>query len=278
MSYIRKVRKIVVRYRDMDTLIADHHQKKVREAAGRKKGWADVAGKRVVVIGVDPSLVGTALVVVVSGGGIEYSHGWTDVQSLQKRHPEQLSYFKIPDHAGMADRLARIALMTEWVTGMIDEWSSVSEYEVYVAIEGLAVSQRSNRASDLAELGGGIKQWLMRNTVPFRIYDPSTLKRAWTGHGDADKPMMMMACFRRFGVDYTQLEKAGDNFADATLLAQLLYHEVEIRAGRKDVKDLDGLLKTILRRATKKEPVSLLEQELISIRGVRAKDPIVGSP
>lgn len=233
---------------------------------------------RVIVAGIDPSLTGTALVIVASPGIVEYSHGWTDKKALQKRHPEQLSWYGLPEKAGHADRIARVGLMISWVLDIVEEYAVTDGYDVYAAIEGLAVSQRSNRASDLAELSGGIKHGLMRLNVPFRIYDPLTLKMAWTGQGGADKAAMVMQCFRRFRLDYTKLESAGDNFADATLLAQLLYHEVELRSGRMLLKDLDGQLRKIMRRTTKKEPLPLLKQPFVSPSGIAATDPIMGGP
>lgn len=239
----------------------------------------DPAGKKVIVVGVDPSLTGTAVVVIGGAGGIEWQHGWTKTKTLQRRHPDVLSFFALPDKPTMSDRLARINLMASWVVDAVAEWSRVEDYETYVAIEGLAVSQRSNRASDLAELSGIIKNRIVFGLkVPLRIYDPMTLKLAWTGKGTADKSMMIMSAFRRFKVDYTAMESAGDNFADALLLAQLLYHEVEVRAGRKDVKhDLDGQLRKVLQRKTKAEPITLLKRPLITEKEVKAQPPVLGT-
>lgn len=253
--------------------------RRIRKVVRLKKPVDPSEGKPI-IIGVDPSLQGSAVVVLGSiCGHIEWSHGWTVNRALQKRHVELLSYFKLPEKAGHADRLSRVRMMADWVLECIREWAFTPDYHVHVAMEGLAVSQRSNRASDLAELSGYVKQGMMQMDVPFRLYDPTTLKMAWTGQGKADKAAMVMQCFRRWKVDYTELEEAGDNFADATLLAQLLRHEVEIRAGRMNIrKDIDGQLRKILLRKTKDEPVPLISQPLISPSGIAAAPAVLGGP
>lgn len=234
-------------------------------------------GERTIVIGIDPSLTGTAVAVVADPGVVEWSHGWTDKKTLQRRHQNKLSFYKMGDKPSHADRVARIGLMSTWVLEVVKEYASTPDYKVYAAIEGLAFSQRSNRASDLAELSGVIKQGLMRLNVPFRIYDPLTLKAAWTGQGTADKSMMIMTCFRRFKIDYTQMESAGDNFADATLLAMLLFTEVELRDGRKDIKkDLDGYVRKAMLRKTKAEPVRLVDRPLICTDEVSPAQTVLG--
>lgn len=251
--------------------------RRVRRIARDQQRPCDPAAKKPIAIGIDPSLTGTA-VVVLGAGTIEWSHCWTTKQTLQRKHQNLLSFYKTPDHAGHADRVARVSLMADWVLNSIKDWVTTPDYEVYAAIEGLAMSQRSNRASDLAELSGAIKVGLFRLGVPFRIYDPLTLKLAWTGDGHAEKSLMIMTCYQRWRLDYTKLGSAGENFADATLLAHLLDLELGLRDGRKDwKKDLNATLRKVLQRKTKAEPVPLRTRPFIDAGAVAAKDPVLGS-
>lgn len=230
--------------------------------------------RRVVCIGIDPSLIGSGIAVVASPGVLEWAHGWTDKKGLQKKHPEHLTYFKLKDSSD-ANRLARIELVADWLLHCIGEWSN-DNYELYVAIEGYAMSRLSNRASDLHELGGTIKLALWEQRIPFRIYTPTELKAAWTGQGNADKSAMIMTCFRRFNVDYTLFESAGENLADATLLAHLLYQEVEVKAGRMQVKGCLASVRKALLKTTKAAPEALLTRPFCHQDIADIEEPVFG--
>lgn len=241
-----------------------------------RKTFPDI-GPRTVAIGIDPSLSGTALAVAVPPMDIEWVHGWTDKKATQRRNPVKLSHYKIADAGSHADRIARIDLVASWVAKVVQEYVSSPGYRVHVALEGLAYSKRSSRASDLAELSGVIKRDLFRRGIPFRIYDPMSVKAAWTGSGTADKAAMVMACFRRFGLDYTTLETAGDNFADATLLALLLLTELGVRDGSLDLeRDVDAKRARVLLRTTRAQPRPLIETPFVCADEVGSAAPILG--
>lgn len=178
-----------------------------------------------VFIGIDASLVGTAAAVVNTGGELYWVNGWTDSPVAQRTYPHWLSYYKAKDQSDV-ERLMRIRLMWLWVKQLLDYYGE----RATVALEGYAFSRGAHAASsDLHELGGWLKQEMLTQCIPFRIYPPSMLKKAWTGSGIADKAQMQMACYRLTGHDFTQVSGKGDGLADAVLLAKLLWWEHQLR-------------------------------------------------
>lgn len=80
------------------------------------------------------------------------------------------------------------------------------------------------------ESGGLLKMLLFNSGWKIRIYDPATLKQAWTGDGNAKKPAMIAAANAIFGQRFDEAGTAQDNIVDAFLLAKLLHLELQYRA------------------------------------------------
>jgi Holliday junction resolvasome RuvABC endonuclease subunit len=197
------------------------------------------------------------------GGKLHAFHGWTPVKKLQKQFPDTLCWFKSPSNTEQ-HKQNRLQVIADWVCGMVREyynaWPSV---HCYAAIEGYAFAIRSRGLSDLHELGGAIKRDLWMMEVPYRIYDPKSVKLAWTGYGSAEKEDMIAAAGDLFGVDLSIYGSAADNLADAMLLAALLDLELDLRAGEVPLKSLPERQRLVLLRATKAEPEALITRPLV---------------
>jgi Holliday junction resolvasome RuvABC endonuclease subunit len=163
------------------------------------------------------------------------------------------------------NRLIRVMDVATWLTDVMDRLLP----NVLVAMEGYAFSRAGIASSDLHELGGLIKYWLVANRVPFRIYQPTTVKMAWAGSGNADKAQMQMACFHDSGIDYTRITGVGDGLADSYLIAKLLWWEAGIKNGERKFSDAPETVQKVLKRKTKAEPEELLTRELLCYGGKR---------
>jgi Holliday junction resolvasome RuvABC endonuclease subunit len=225
-----------------------------------------------VCIGIDASLVGHSIAIIDQGGAVEWVNGWTDKPATQKRHPEHLSYFKADEASDDHSRLHRIHFLFEWTKAVINDWREGCD--VHVAIEGYAFSGKGVRASDLHELGGRIKQWLMLEGIPFRVYIPTSIKKAWTGAGNADKALMQMACYKLTDLDFTQIAQGGDGLADAVLIGMLLYHELARKDGVKTKAPKS--LWDVLTKKTKAEPIPLVKRRLVA-GGYKNSPAVMGS-
>jgi len=225
-----------------------------------------------VCIGIDASLVGHAIAVIDAAGAVDWVNGWTDKEATQKRHPEHLSFYKADEASSDHCRLQRIAFLFAWTVAVINDWRESSE--VTVAIEGYAFSGKGVRASDLHELGGLIKQWLLKEAIPFRIYGPSEVKKAWTGAGNADKALMQMACYKRTDLDFTQIAQGGDGLADAVLIGLLLHSELALKDGSKP--KVPKSVYAALKKTTKAEPIPLYQRPFI-VGEYKNRSPTMGS-
>lgn len=87
-----------------------------------------------------------------------------------------------------------------------------------VCIEDFAFS-RANQAHNLGGLGWTIRIMMHEENVPFVVVGTGQVKKFATGKGNAKKPEVMLAVYKRWGV-----ELANDNEADAFVLMKIAEH------------------------------------------------------
>lgn len=88
-----------------------------------------------------------------------------------------------------------------------------------VAIEGYAMGTKGGRAFDIGEWGGIARLMVYREGIPTILVPPSVLKKYLTGNGVSDKNLILLAVYKRYGI-----EAEDDNQADAIGLADMTYH------------------------------------------------------
>jgi Holliday junction resolvasome RuvABC endonuclease subunit len=223
-----------------------------------------------VIIGIDASLSGTGLVVLVNGR-LLITLGWTSVVKHHRANSEALTFFKTKD-SSLISRTHRIAVIEKWfvssllaITQMLRKVDS--SLVPFAAMEDYAMSQHSNRATDLHELGGTLKGALWITGIPFRLYDPGSLKLSLVGKGKADKPQMTMTASRRAGVEFYAFGPPGEDMADAFAAALLLHQELGVKAGELTLAALPEKVRAVLLRTTKARPTAFISQELIQATG-----------
>lgn len=99
-----------------------------------------------------------------------------------------------------------------------------------ICVEGYAMGSRSGQAFSIGELGGVIKLLLFENGYNPYLVPPTRLKKFVVGGGKAEKDMIMMKVFQRWG-----WEASDNNTADAfsaAMLAKVLH-----------TQNFDGLIK-----------------------------------
>ncbi len=115
-----------------------------------------------------------------------------------------------------------------------------------VAIEGLAFAIRKTTSfAQLAALQFMVRRDLIHYTEPPLIVAPTTLKKFVTGKGNAQKDVMLLEIFKRWGVTFFD-----DNEADAYALARTAQAVFD-----KDTKTT----------AFQKEVVKLLNNQLLKV-------------
>lgn len=219
-----------------------------------------------ICVGIDPSLNGHAIA-VLRDGWPDFLHGWTTKKGLQKRQSQWLSYLKVPSGRSESNSQYRMKVLIDWTLSVICDYAfKVPGCKIVVAIEGYAFSKRSRGLHEIHGLVEAIKQGLWDKEIPFRIYDPLSVKLAATGDGKAEKADMQQACFSKYGIKFSAENDPGGNLADALLLASLLYTEIAVRDGVVKLDQLNPDLRSVLLRTTNNEPLAPISRPFASTK------------
>lgn len=150
------------------------------------------------VIGVDPSLTATSIVVV---------HEYDE-------YTEQSFGSKPPPVASVRGTVARL----EDLADRVARWMAAFGRIEMVIIEGYSFGSK-HQAHQLGEFGGVLRSTLCKTFAKARIIEapPKTLKQFACGNGGAGKIGIAVALARRYDVDFG----SDDNKYDAYALARL---------------------------------------------------------
>lgn len=147
------------------------------------------------VVGIDPSLTGTAVCVMREDGKVRMTrHGSKPADGI---------------HA----RLARYGALVNAVCGTFDHFRPAC-----IAIEGYSFGSQGRGIRDGAEFGGLLRDEIAATFpgVPFHEIPPKSVKQFATGRGNADKMAVAVACVKRWGVEFA----TSDEY-DAYVLARM---------------------------------------------------------
>ena len=165
-----------------------------------------------IVVGIDPSLTGTGIIVLRNG---ELGKALTT-----KNEPK----------LGTIERVRRIYeqinnvienLSTCYVNAYIGDKRMIRwEPPSLIVIEGFSYGSKGRGVFDIAYLGWRIREELERyrteDDIPWLEVSPSQVKQFATGKGNANKEIVLQQVYKRWGVELTD-----NNQADAYVLAQI---------------------------------------------------------
>lgn len=190
-----------------------------------------------IVVGIDPSLTSTGIIVLRNG---ELGKALTT-----KNEPK----------LGTIERVRRIYeqinnvienLSTCYVNAYIGDKRMIRwEPPSLIVIEGFSYGSKGRGVFDIAYLGWRIREELERyrteDDIPWLEVSPSQVKQFATGKGNANKEIVLQQVYKRWGVELTD-----NNQADAYVLAQIG------RAYLGEADDLTDFQQKVI-RALKKE-------------------------
>ena len=159
-------------------------------------------------IGIDPSLTGCAVVVVNEKGNLVDSQRFEN----KLRGVERLIYIR--------DKVLRIISCYDGIQG--------------IGIEGYARGA-SNRREEAGELGGILRVMFYELQIPWIDIAPSQIKKFATGKGNAPKDHVLLAVYKKWGVEFRTNDEA-DAFVAAQIVRameiseyeELLKYEIEV--------------------------------------------------
>lgn len=163
-------------------------------------------------------------------------------------------------------------LRLEWWSDFLSNF--LCRYPVgHVGLEDYAF-KAAMRSHQIGELGGIARLELWKSGTQFRLHDPTSVKMFGSLRGDADKNQMRVAVEERFGITFDQYDAAKGNrknpntdtsgdLCDAFVIAKMVWVELQIRAGRLALVDLEEKERQVFLRVTKSNPINLLGREFI---------------
>lgn len=140
-----------------------------------------------IVMGIDPSLTSTGLVVLENGNLILH-----EILEVKEKG------------------IARLLTLQNILEGRLFAYKPD-----LVVVEGYAFA-RSNQAHQMGELGGMIRMLLTQKRVPWLEVAPTQVKKFATGKGNAAKELILMNVLKRWGVEFQVSDEA-----DAFVLAKI---------------------------------------------------------
>lgn len=115
-------------------------------------------------------------------------------------------------------KLRGVERLHAWQDWLIAKTTS-TRFDLAV-IEGYAMGARGRAVFSIGEWGGISRLSLYQMGIPYVEIAPSTLKKYATGKGNAPKPDMRMALYKRTGLDVSD-----DNAVDAIWLLAAAYQQ-----------------------------------------------------
>lgn len=155
-------------------------------------------------VGIDLSLTGTGLVVLRDDVTIY-------TQKLISTKPDKL----------IEERIIYIKDEINSIFKRIYDFGNATGYEIKsVYIEGLSMGSKGSKMFELAGLHFFIRIFLSENGYNYKVIPPTTLKKFVTGKGNAQKNLMLLNVYKRWGVDLDN-----DNICDAYSLSRMALEE-----------------------------------------------------
>jgi Holliday junction resolvasome RuvABC endonuclease subunit len=184
--------------------------------------------KKIKVLGIDPSLNGTALVVLSAGPRPDQFKMVDAVVFSDNKAAQKKKYVRpldISTYDAEQTQLDRAHLVA---CTIYDLWHKHPSIE-YCGIEGYAygMRQKSRAVYQLGEVIGHIKQTVYEIGFPFQVIPPTKVKQFVTGNAHANKASMLMGVSKHYGIDFEDwlintTVTPGFDLADAYAVARII--------------------------------------------------------
>lgn len=89
-----------------------------------------------------------------------------------------------------------------------------------VYIEEISYGSKGQKIAEMAALNYQIRLFLYQNNYIYKAIPPTVLKKFVTGTGRCQKNLMLLKCFKKFGIEFND-----DNICDAYCLAKYALQE-----------------------------------------------------
>jgi len=152
-----------------------------------------------IFMGIDPSLTGTGIAILDSG--LENKSYLAEHYLIKTKSSDEIE--------------ARYDQIMKKISSLTD-----GKDIQYIYIEGLSFGSKGAAVTELAGLHYIIRYYLYKMGISFKEIPPTTLKKYITGSGKAQKNLMLLNIYKKWGIEFTD-----DNTADAYSLARYALEE-----------------------------------------------------
>lgn len=229
------------------------------------------------VIGLDLSLDHGGVIVLDDRGEVRDYRALTSVKKYKDIDPDHVFLLTKQEKEEPKEtfRLRRMEEYRKYVDRII--WIN-SDRSGYYSIEGYSYSSQSTSICQIAELTGYIKQAIFEGGGHIRIHDPLSVKLFATNKGNCLKKDVVKEALKHFIIPEGLIKKTwkkvreekieeydgpATDIADAYFLARMLWMELEVRAGRILLSELEEGQRRIFLRTSKHYPINLLDRSFI---------------
>jgi Holliday junction resolvasome RuvABC endonuclease subunit len=210
-----------------------------------------------VVLGIDPSLNGTAFILMQNEKIIDYKF-FTGVKKIYEANEGKAVYNKETD----ISRLVKIInVFNIYLNGL----KKGDFFPNYAGIEDYAYGAKSNSVFQIGGLGEALRVLLYDSGIPYRDVEPSKLKKYATGSGNAEKSQMVLEAYKN-GFDTSPFGKSGEDLADAYWLARMISTELKLHKNSNYLNELSKKQQEVFTEVTKAYPIPILNRPFISRR------------
>lgn len=203
-----------------------------------------VAPEDAIVLGVDPSLNGTAFVKMKNFKVIDFWFFTSVVKHSQDQHA-----------------VLNRELETKRLNNIFEFYENLLKTNKfdYCAIEDYAFGAKSNSVFQIGGCGELLRLLTYRSGVPFRDYEPLKVKKFATENGSAEKSEMVLAAYKS-GFDVGKFGKNGEDLADAFWIATMLTTELFLHKNKDYIGRFTRKQQEVFSETTKAYPIPLLNR------------------
>lgn len=168
------------------------------------------------LLGIDQSLTSTGITLF---DGIEYSFELIQTEKTKKTKCPTIDYTR------------RLIQLKTRIAEIVEE-NNIT----HMAMEGMSYGSSGSTVFDLGGLSHLIRELFISKNIPFIVIPPKTLKKYWTGSGNANKELMILETDKKrisipirknYGTKKEQKILADDNVVDSCALATFLHEYLQ---------------------------------------------------
>lgn len=224
------------------------------------------------ILGIDLALNHAGFVMLDGLGSIDRWLYVTDIKKASESNAERSVFLhKIKADDRQHAQLARLGWWDQFLNALMKQWTPT-----HVVVEDYALRAESNAAYNIGEQGGVVRLAALKRSHYLRMHDPMSVKMWGAMTGNATGRELADVASTRFHLDFKSANPPptprGSNtvpeedLCAAFVLAHMGWMEIEVRAGRITLADLDEKQIQVFQRVTKGNPVNLLGREWLTAK------------